>query len=449
MLLATASIYVSINNHDKKLKIHALLDQGSEATFISENVVQLLRAKTQRVLVRVNGVDNVFISNVKAKVDLIIFAIHDSNTPITISALVLPRLNNYIRNSNGSIEKWGHLKNLNLADNDPFTSKRCDMIIGADHYGSLLLKGLKKGPLGSPTAQNSLLGWILSGPTNSLNCISVPKTLAHHNVDIPSLQQDLQRFWEIEECYEKVNLTADEIICEEYFVNTYSRTDDGRYIVRLPFKENENVSLGSSLQKSLNILAKSEKRLQKNPSLQNDYYDFLLEYKSLVHMVEFEPQLDVEEKRVYLPHHPVIRENNLTTRDRVVFNASSPTSNGVSINDLLLTGPKLQKEIPSIVLRWRNYQYVMTADICKMFRQILIDPKDRLFQNIVCRLAPGEETKHFQLNTLTYGMKSAPYLANRVLKQLAMDEGRDFPEAKVILENNFYVDDVSLREIFV
>lgn len=76
-----------------------------------------------------------------------------------------------------------------------------------------------------------------------------------------------------------------------------------------------------------------------------------------------------------------------------------------------------------------------------MFRQILIDSRDQHFQNIVSRLGPGEEIKHFKLLTVTYGTKSAPYLANRVIKQLAADEEDEFPEAKRVLENYFYVDD--------
>ncbi|XP_051159293.1 uncharacterized protein LOC127280380 [Leptopilina boulardi] len=422
--------------------LHALKNlghQGSEATFISENVVQLLHAKTHRVLIRVNGVDNVFISNVKAKVNLTIFSRTEPQNSIEISALVLPRLNNYTRLNASSTKQWEHLKNLNFADDNPFITKKYEMIIGADYYGSLLLKGIKKGPNGSPIAQNSLLGWIVSGPTNSLE--TVPRTLAHQNIEIPELQQDLQRFWEVEECFEKISLTPEEKSCEEYFSNIHSRTTEGRYVVRQIFKDKENQILGSSLAKSLTMLTRSEKRLDKNPSLKNDYYDFLKEYKTLNHMVEIKPDLKDEKQRVYLPHHPIIRESSSTTRVRVVFNASSLTSNGVSLNDLLSAGPKLHTEIPSIILRWRNYRFVMTADICKMFRQILIDPQDQHLQNIVCRLGPDEEIKHFRLLTVTYGTKSAPYLANRVIKQLAADEGEDFPEAKTVLENDFYVDD--------
>ncbi|XP_070170386.1 uncharacterized protein [Polyergus mexicanus] len=98
---------------------------------------------------------------------------------------------------------------------------------------------------------------------------------------------------------------------------------------------------------------------------------------------------------VYIPHHPVLRESSSTTKLRVVFNASCKTSNGSTLNNHLMTGPKLQRDLSSIILRW-----------------------------------------------LTYGTAPAPYLAMRVINQLALDEGHSFPKAQTIVQEFIYVDDV-------
>lgn len=45
---------------------------------------------------------------------------------------------------------------------------------------------------------------------------------------------------------------------------------------------------------------------------------------------------------------------------------------GGEYNDALLTGPKLQQNIISMLLILRLYKYVHTADIKQMYRQILI-----------------------------------------------------------------------------
>jgi hypothetical protein len=74
------------------------------------------------------------------------------------------------------------------------------------------------------------------------------------------------------------------------------------------------------------------------------------------------------EKRYYLPHHAVFKSSSSTTRARVVFYGSCHSSNGLSLNDdTLLVGPTIQRDLYSIVLRFRTYQFAFTADIAKMY----------------------------------------------------------------------------------
>lgn len=158
-------------------------------------------------------------------------------------------------------------------------------------------------------------------------------------------------------------------------------------------------------------------------------------------MIRVPPPESDARQTVYIPHHPVIRETSSTTRVRVVFNASCETSNGTSLNSHLLAGPKLQTDLIAVLLRWRQHKYVYTADIAKMYRQILVDPRDRDFQRVLW-IAEDSTAHEYQLTTVTYGTASAPYLALRVLRQLLIDEGDSFPLASSLLRDNIYVDDV-------
>ncbi|KMQ86668.1 hypothetical protein RF55_14291 [Lasius niger] len=185
-----------------------------------------------------------------------------------------------------------------------------------------------------------------------------------------------------------------------------------------------------------------EQRLLRKPEIAAQYHDFLAEYKSMDHMEEVRPHESPRVPPVYIPHHFVLRESSSTTKLRVVFNASCKTSDGTSLNDHLMVGPKLQQDIAAIILRWRQFRHVYTADIAKMFRQILIHPDDADFQRILWRLPHAQSIQHYRLLTVTYGMASAPYLAMRVLQQLALDEGSAFPAALPICKNSIYVDDV-------
>lgn len=67
---------------------------------------------------------------------------------------------------------------------------------------------------------------------------------------------------------------------------------------------------------------------------------------------------------------------------RVVSDASAKSSNGKSLNDVLCTGKKLQQDIFDILLRCRCCNYVIVADIIKMFRQIRIRESDQELQRI-------------------------------------------------------------------
>jgi hypothetical protein len=141
-----------------------------------------------------------------------------------------------------------------------------------------------------------------------------------------------------------------------------------------------------------------------------------------------------------LPHHFVLKPDSSTTKLRVVFDGSAKSSSGISLNDLLLIGPVVQDELFSIFLRFRTYRYVMTADIQQMYRQILIQREHQGLQQIKWRTDSNSSTKSYKLATVTYGTAAAPYLATKVLVQLAEDEKASYPLASKAIKN-FYVDD--------
>ena len=111
-------------------------------------------------------------------------------------------------------------------------------------------------------------------------------------------------------------------------------------------------------------------------------FEFFEEYERLGHMSRLAEE-EAHKFCVFLPHHGVLREDKLTTKLRVVFNASSPTSSGKSLNDILDIGPKLQADFTGLLMNWRLHRFVMNADVEKMFRQILIHTDDRLLQCIL------------------------------------------------------------------
>nr|XP_053612506.1 uncharacterized protein LOC128676429 isoform X1 [Plodia interpunctella]XP_053612507.1 uncharacterized protein LOC128676429 isoform X1 [Plodia interpunctella] len=124
------------------------------------------------------------------------------------------------------------------------------------------------------------------------------------------------------------------------------------------------------------------------------------------------------------------------------MDGSMKTSNKTSLNNLLLNGPVVQKELVDVLLLFRIDFYFFITDIKNMFRNILLHPKYRSLQNILWRDNPNDSVQCIQLNTVTYGLKSSSYLATRCLKWLAELYKDDFPLAAFIINNCTYVDDI-------
>ncbi|XP_024874739.1 uncharacterized protein LOC112456441 [Temnothorax curvispinosus] len=437
ILLATAWMRVSGLNgrHDT---VRALLDQGSVTTLITERLAQRLRLPRTRVSVSITGIgETAATARSAATVQL---SARDGTGPRpSVSALVLKSLKTYVPHRVPDITNKSYIRELTLADSDPTSAAPIDIIIGADLYGAILLPEVRSRAPNEPVAQNSIFGWFLSGP---MPAPSRPARIqAHHCTLLEELSDQLKRFWEVEELPQKAHLSPEEMRCEEHFVSTHSRAPNGQYIVRLPFKSGPPIEIGESKSSAIALYSRLEARLKSNPDLAKEYNEFLAEYERLGHMVKAPLDEPPDGQVYYIPHHTVIREHSSTTRLRVVFNASHPTSNGLSLNDHLMVGRKLQPELSFIILRWRQYRFVFTADIAKMYRQILVHPSDVEYQRILWRPTPTSPLIAYLLLTVTYGNANAPNAALRVVDQVAKDEGAECPLAVPVLQLHTYVDD--------
>jgi hypothetical protein len=127
---------------------------------------------------------------------------------------------------------------------------------------------------------------------------------------------------------------------------------------------------------------------------------------------------------------------------RVVFNASSKGSNGLSLNDVLCVGPSIQDDLFVLLLGFSQHQIVCVADIKMMYRQILVHPDDRDLQRIVWRKDCSLPVQEYALQTVTYGTAPASFLATRCLKEAAIQTQVKFPEASAIIRKDFYMDDL-------
>lgn len=442
-LLPTAIVNIEIQG--EMFKARAFLDQGSEKTFISKKLQHRLMLPTKSKSFQIRGIGGNVVGNSNALCELTLFS-PKFNIRISIEAIVVPKITRLMPSFSISPTTFpfDDIKDFDLADPDFHSPAHVDMLLGSNVIPNILLDGVKN-VCSSLLAQSTIFGWIISGPLSTVTT----STFSIETTETPldSIGAQLQRFWEQEEIYFKRPLSKEDEFCESLYTKTTTRNSDGRFIVKLPFKSSfpHDFPLGSSRSQALSQYLRAEKSLKSKPDLAETYHRVLNEYLTLNHMKPtscFEISSFESFKTFYLPHHAVVKPESRSTKVRVVFNASKRTASGNSLNDVLHVGPTLQADLMMLILNWRLYKFVFNGDIEKMYRQILVYNEDSQFQRILFRKNPNGPIEDYALNTVTFGVNCAPYLAIRTLVQLADQSEEMFPQASHILKKETYVDDI-------
>ena len=109
-------------------------------------------------------------------------------------------------------------------------------------------------------------------------------------------------------------------------------------------------------------------RLRKNPQDLADY-DKAIQQLITNQFVD-KADMEYDGHHTYLPHHPVYRKDKSTTKIRPVFDGAAKTKFGPSLNEVLETGPNLNPDLLSAIMRFRMNRCAWIADIEKAFLNI-------------------------------------------------------------------------------
>lgn len=440
VLLSTALIKVTNPITKKSFKVRALLDCGSQSSFISQSLRDKLSLKTNQIdTLNIVGIGNNSSNQVKENCIVQLSSLVNKYQ-VTLSCLVLGELTGELPRAPINIHALALPNNIRLADPNFGQPAPIDVLIGADLFWDIL-RGEQRplGPKYNLKLQNTLLGWLVAGP---IPCHSKLPIQCNHMVLSTSSEDDLvneylPKFWELEELPQKIVLSENDKICEEHFLTHTVRESTGRFCVKLPLIESSDC-LGDSYYSAKKRLLNLEKRFTKNSALKSQYVDFIQEYAELNHLSEsstYKPN-----PSYFLCHHAVFKKDSESTKTRVVFDGSNTTSSGYSLNDILMVGPNVQDSLFSILVRARQYKYLLCGDIEKMYRQINVHDEDRNLQLILWRKDESQPIKTLRLNTLTYGTASASYLSTKCLWKVGEECEDD--TIKTIIQKDFYVDDL-------
>ena len=424
------------------------MDSGSQRTYVTQGTKEKLNLpvkRTETLLIKTFG------SAKKAtrRCELVELGIRTQKDTIVLSALVVPFICQPLT-AQPTIDcatRYEHLQDLELAD--PVSegeTLKIDLLVGSDHYWDLVTGRVKPGSRG-PTAIETKMGWILSGPVDPPVMNTAVSVCSTHTLKVEvcpadsTLDDQLQKFWELE----TLGVANDETSVYDKFVQKIS-FHKGRYEVCLPWKPNHS-PLPDHFELCQKRLSSLLKRLRQSPALLSDYDSVMKEQvkRGMVEEVE-EPHVRSHDRIHYLPHHGVVRRDKATTKLRVVYDASARTT-GPSLNDCLYSGPSFGQSIFDILVCFRFHKVVVAGDIEKAFLMVSMNAGDRdalRFLWIRDIEEPNPKVTVYRFTRVAFGVSSSPFLLNATLKHHIETYQESDPEFTRKFLSSVYVDDVSL-----
>lgn len=401
VLLGTAIVRI-IDSDGTMHSVRALLDSGSQVSAITSECVARLGLSRSKSRTEVVGLSQQVVTAVKGVTHFNFCPMHTEKPEFSArNVVILSQITSLMPNTRLCSDVRARFHHLPLADPEFDVPAKVEVLIGGDLYP--LVMQSRTDVLhyaGLPSAMNTYLGWVVFGALQDGSKTPLTSLLI---TSTPPIDEVMRYFWSVEEPGESSIPTTQDQQCEKWFQQTFKRDDTGRFYVGLPFQSgicqyskhegvprasvttSDAVGLGSSKTLALNRLYNLERRLGKDAELYEAYRSFMDEYLRLGHM-----KIATNAGKYFIPHHAVVKRGNTGLKIRVVFDASAPSSSGLSLNDCLATGPKLQTEINEVLLRSRFHKYVFTADITKMYRQIRVHEEDCAYQHILWRRSPSE-----------------------------------------------------------
>ena len=447
VLLQTAS--VQLYNPDDQNRIahgRALFDSCSQLSYITPNLRNKLKLncianKSISIQVFGNQGSSESLEQVRVSIKTI------DNGYIRINCFVkdicAPISNQSI---DRAVTEHPHLKSLQLADLNPTNANLpVDLLIGADHYWDIVENNIITSSNG-PTAIKSKVGYLLNGPTSqspALQSVFLSHTLkvqASFTDPLDDLKNDLETVWPLSE--PEIDFDPEKFINEKITFDT----EKNHYETELPIKE--HAPLNDNYAHCLTRFRNLKNRLSNNHELFNNYNDILSQQHS-TGVFESVPDEQVTDTCHYLPHRPVIKEDRVTTKIRIVYDASSKT-HGPSLNECLHPGPSLTEPLLAMLLRFRCNPIAFIADIEKAFLNIDIHPdfRDYLrfmwfkdFENLSPSDIPESTIQSYRFCRLPFGLTCSPFILNAILHKHC--DLLPNSETAELLKRSLHVDDVS------
>lgn len=327
------------------------------------------------------------------------------------------------------------------------TSQNVDVLVGADNYWRFVSGNVVR-LTEDLTAVETIFGWVVQGcapsevstgapATTSLLCCAcapaLPEPTDMWRLDVLGITDSVSKHDEAEA---DIEMFERNVACR-----------NGRYEVPLMIQEPGLPLEANNRETAEKRLEAQLQRFRSAPDVLQQYEATMREYFTEEHA---EPVSGPSPMRnlYYLPHHAVVRKEAVTTKIRIVFDASSHVPGQPSLNDVLTKGPALNSDLLRLLITLRSFPIILTADIRKAYLQIQIRPEDRdalrflWFQELPSAANPSPQVQEWRMTRVPFGASSSPFLLAATLHHHFSGVSDRYPDTAARLRASFYVDDL-------
>ena len=437
----------------------ALLDNGSQGTFVSQNVLNQLKVKGMDTSLEIHTVTGKKIEKTSIVYGLEVSSVNANENPVNIS---LPKV--YSRQTlpvtvdeiptPEKLSNWPYLKDV-CQHLPSVTDGEIGLLIGGSCPKALEPLEVISSQDDGPFAYKSRLGWCINGPMEATrsktvcNIIQVRESIdgESHFFSVKEVLKDRSiknmiiatSSLDFNESDKQASMSVED--CRFLKLMQSNEHKDGHYYLPLPLRSPEKMVPNNRFQ-ALQRANGLKKRLEKDDKMKEDYIKFMnaLFENGYARVSDQHPE---NGKTWYLPHHGVYHPRK-PEKIRVVFDCNTKFKD-YCINGELIQGPDLTNQLVGVLLRFREEPVAVMADIEAMFHQVRVPER---FQNYLRFLwwPEGDFSRDLidhQMTVHLFGSTSSPSCANFALRRTTTDNRIKFgEEAATVLHRNFYVDDM-------
>ena len=188
-------------------------------------------------------------------------------------------------------------------------------------------------------------------------------------------------------------------------------------------------------------LQNTEKRLLKNPDVMKAYDEVIDQYLNKGYIRKVSVSEKQPDSKWYLPHFAILKPDKATSKIRIVSDVSAKYA-GTSLNDMIHSGPKLQREFFDVLLRFRCHPIAIVCDIAEMYLRILIPEADRVYHRFLWRgCDQSRDPEEYEFSRVVFGITRSPFQAQFLIQNHAQLHRSEYPMASKTALKSTYMDD--------